>query len=110
MWMRTHLRDYGYTFHKVPIYCDSKSAIAITPNPVQHSKTKHIDIRKSMAEENIHDQSVQMDDHDPNVSREMPMPPSRSHFSEVGADTDLRLINPQDYLPLSPNSHHTSSA
>ncbi|KAI3770920.1 hypothetical protein L6452_02068 [Arctium lappa] len=45
LWMRTQLRDYGYTFHKVPIYYDSKSAIAITSNPVQHSKIKHIDIR-----------------------------------------------------------------
>ncbi|KAL0370487.1 UNVERIFIED_CONTAM: Retrovirus-related Pol polyprotein from transposon RE2 [Sesamum angustifolium] len=27
------------------IYCDNKSAIAITKNPVQHSRTKHIDIK-----------------------------------------------------------------
>ncbi|GJU23401.1 retrovirus-related pol polyprotein from transposon TNT 1-94 [Tanacetum coccineum] len=30
---------------EIPVYCDSKSAIAISCNPVQHSKTKHIDIR-----------------------------------------------------------------
>ncbi|KAI3665009.1 hypothetical protein L6452_43625 [Arctium lappa] len=45
MWMRTQLRDYGFKFDKIPIYCDSKSAIAISANPVQHTKTKHIDVR-----------------------------------------------------------------
>ncbi|KAI3678345.1 hypothetical protein L6452_37633 [Arctium lappa] len=45
LWMRTQLRDYGFKFDKIPIYCDSKSAIAISANPVQHTKTKHIDVR-----------------------------------------------------------------
>ncbi|KAI3681195.1 hypothetical protein L6452_35980 [Arctium lappa] len=45
LWMRTQLRDYGFHFNKIPIYCDSKSAIAISANPVQHTKTKHIDVR-----------------------------------------------------------------
>ncbi|KAI3666993.1 hypothetical protein L6452_42034 [Arctium lappa] len=43
LWMRTQLRDYGFKFDKIPIYCNSKSAIAISANPVQHTKTKHID-------------------------------------------------------------------
>ncbi|GJW04438.1 hypothetical protein Tco_1563294 [Tanacetum coccineum] len=42
--MRTQLLDYGYRYHKIPIYCDSKSAIAIFCNLVQHSRTKHINI------------------------------------------------------------------
>ncbi|GJQ94112.1 hypothetical protein Tco_0005251 [Tanacetum coccineum] len=45
IWMRTQLLDYGYKYNRIPMYCDSKSAIAISCNPVQHSKTKHIDIR-----------------------------------------------------------------
>nr|GEW16854.1 retrovirus-related Pol polyprotein from transposon TNT 1-94 [Tanacetum cinerariifolium] len=36
------LTDYGFLFNMIPIYCDSKSAIAISCNPVQHSRTKHI--------------------------------------------------------------------
>nr|GEY10492.1 retrovirus-related Pol polyprotein from transposon TNT 1-94 [Tanacetum cinerariifolium] len=32
LWMRTQLTDYGFFFDKVPIYCDSKSAIAISCN------------------------------------------------------------------------------
>nr|GFB48258.1 uncharacterized mitochondrial protein AtMg00810-like [Tanacetum cinerariifolium] len=33
LWMRTQLADYGFFYDKVPIYCDSKSAIAISCNP-----------------------------------------------------------------------------
>nr|GEX79360.1 retrovirus-related Pol polyprotein from transposon TNT 1-94 [Tanacetum cinerariifolium] len=45
LWMRTQLTDYGFFYDKVPIYCDSKSTIAISCNPVQHTRTKHIDVR-----------------------------------------------------------------
>nr|GFB70681.1 uncharacterized mitochondrial protein AtMg00810-like [Tanacetum cinerariifolium] len=44
LWMGTQLTDYGFFYDKVPIYCDSKSAIAISCNPVQHTRTKHIDV------------------------------------------------------------------
>nr|GEX94331.1 hypothetical protein [Tanacetum cinerariifolium] len=45
LWMRTQLTDYGFFYDKVPIYCDSKSAIVISCNPVEHTRTKHIDLR-----------------------------------------------------------------
>nr|GEX56633.1 hypothetical protein [Tanacetum cinerariifolium] len=34
LWMRTQLTDYGFHFDKMPMYCDSKAAIAISCNPV----------------------------------------------------------------------------
>nr|GEX90965.1 hypothetical protein [Tanacetum cinerariifolium] len=34
LWMRTQLIDYGFHFDKIPMYCDSKAAIAISCNPV----------------------------------------------------------------------------
>ncbi|GJZ22292.1 retrovirus-related pol polyprotein from transposon TNT 1-94 [Tanacetum coccineum] len=43
LWLRTQLTDYGFHFDKILMYCDSKAAIAISCNPVQHSRTKHID-------------------------------------------------------------------
>nr|GEZ57876.1 retrotransposon protein, putative, unclassified [Tanacetum cinerariifolium] len=46
LWMRTQLTDYAYHFNKIPIYCDSKSAIAISCNPVQPSRTKHIAVKE----------------------------------------------------------------
>ncbi|GJT46523.1 hypothetical protein Tco_0955238 [Tanacetum coccineum] len=42
MWMRTQLKDYGFNYNKIPLYYDSWSAIAISCNLVQHSRTKHI--------------------------------------------------------------------
>nr|GEZ66882.1 retrovirus-related Pol polyprotein from transposon TNT 1-94 [Tanacetum cinerariifolium] len=45
LWMRTQIIDYGFHFDKIPIYCDLKAALAISYNPVQHSRTKHIDVR-----------------------------------------------------------------
>nr|GEY33807.1 hypothetical protein [Tanacetum cinerariifolium] len=53
LWMRTQLTDYGYHFDKIPIYCDSKSAIAIYCNPVQHSRTKHIVVRYHFIKEHV---------------------------------------------------------
>nr|GFB78556.1 hypothetical protein [Tanacetum cinerariifolium] len=44
LWMRTQLTDYGFHFDKIPMCCDSKATIAISCNPVQHSRTKHIDV------------------------------------------------------------------
>ncbi|GJR71779.1 hypothetical protein Tco_0084144 [Tanacetum coccineum] len=53
IWMHTQLLDYGYKYNRIPMYCDSKSAIAISCNPVQHSKTKHIDIRYHFIKEHV---------------------------------------------------------
>nr|GEX12927.1 retrovirus-related Pol polyprotein from transposon TNT 1-94 [Tanacetum cinerariifolium] len=44
LWMRSHLKDYGFAFNKIPLYCDNCSAIALYCNNVQHSQSKHIDI------------------------------------------------------------------
>ncbi|GJT23621.1 hypothetical protein Tco_0893558 [Tanacetum coccineum] len=44
LWMRSQLKDYGFDFNKIPLYCDNKSAIALCCNNVQHSRSKHIDI------------------------------------------------------------------
>nr|GEU45489.1 Gag-Pol polyprotein [Tanacetum cinerariifolium] len=44
---------YGFHFDKIPMYCDSKAAIAISCNPVQHSRTKHIDVRYHFIKEKV---------------------------------------------------------
>nr|GEZ32936.1 hypothetical protein [Tanacetum cinerariifolium] len=44
---------YGFHFDKIHMYCDSKAAIAISCNPVQHSRTKHIDVRYHFIKEKV---------------------------------------------------------
>ena len=51
--MRNQLFYYGFKLEKIPIFCDNISAIAITQNPVQHSRTKHIDIRYHFIREHV---------------------------------------------------------
>jgi hypothetical protein len=43
--MRQTLWDFGYNLSKVPLLCDNESAIRLVDNLVEHSRTKHIDIR-----------------------------------------------------------------
>jgi hypothetical protein len=43
--MRKTLRDFGYNLSKVPLLYDNESAICLADNPVEHSRTKHIDIQ-----------------------------------------------------------------
>nr|GEX25882.1 hypothetical protein [Tanacetum cinerariifolium] len=52
-WMRSQLSDYGFDFNKIPLYCDNRSAIALCCNNVQHSRSKHIDIRHHFIQEQV---------------------------------------------------------
>ena len=45
LWMKNVLTDYGISQGTMVVYCDNSSAINISKNPVQQSKTKHIEIR-----------------------------------------------------------------
>ncbi|GJX46789.1 hypothetical protein Tco_0271979 [Tanacetum coccineum] len=45
LWMKSQLTEYDILYEKVPIFYDNTSTIAISNNPVLHSRTKHIDIR-----------------------------------------------------------------
>ncbi|GJV06212.1 retrovirus-related pol polyprotein from transposon TNT 1-94 [Tanacetum coccineum] len=53
MWMRTQLKDYGFNYNKIPLYCDSQSAIEISCNPIQHSRTKDINVRYHFIKEQV---------------------------------------------------------
>nr|GFC70702.1 retrovirus-related Pol polyprotein from transposon TNT 1-94 [Tanacetum cinerariifolium] len=74
LWMRTQLMDYGFIFKKIPIYCDSKSAIAISCNPVQHSRTKHIAVRYHFIKEHV----------------------EKDHFNYLVRRLGMRSLSPQE--------------
>ena len=43
LWMRQTLKEYGVHCDKVPLLCANESTIKIGHNPMQHSRTKHIE-------------------------------------------------------------------
>ena len=51
--MKQTLKDYGIHLKQVLRYCDNESAIKIANNPVQHSKTKHIEIRHHFLRDHV---------------------------------------------------------
>nr|GEU38780.1 retrovirus-related Pol polyprotein from transposon TNT 1-94 [Tanacetum cinerariifolium] len=58
--MRTQLLDYGFRYNKIPMYRDSKSAIAISCNLVQHSHTKQINIRYHFIKEHVEKCTIEL--------------------------------------------------
>ena len=51
--MKQTLLDYGVVLEKVPLLCDNESAVKLANNPVQHSRTKHIDIRHHFLRDHV---------------------------------------------------------
>jgi hypothetical protein len=44
LWMKATLKDFGINFKNVPLLSDNESAMKLTNNPVQHQRTKYIDV------------------------------------------------------------------
>ncbi|GKG00024.1 hypothetical protein Tco_0301714 [Tanacetum coccineum] len=51
---------YGFAFNQIPMYCDNQSAIALCCNSVQHSCSKHIDIRHYFIKEQVERKVVEL--------------------------------------------------
>ena len=45
LWIKQQMKDYGLYFDHIPINCNNTSAINLSKNPIQHLRTKHIEIR-----------------------------------------------------------------
>ena len=53
LWIKHQLQDYHINLGCVPIMCDNTSAISLTKNLIQHSKTKHIKIRHHFSRDEV---------------------------------------------------------
>ena len=53
LWIIQQLHDFGINQKQIPIRCDNMSAINITKNPVQHSRTKHIEVRHHFIRDHV---------------------------------------------------------
>nr|GEX17993.1 hypothetical protein [Tanacetum cinerariifolium]GEX68146.1 hypothetical protein [Tanacetum cinerariifolium] len=57
---RRKLTEYGFAFNKIPLYCDNKSVIALYCKNVQHSRSKHIDVRYDFIKEQMENSMVEL--------------------------------------------------
>ncbi|GJX60538.1 hypothetical protein Tco_0291928 [Tanacetum coccineum] len=60
LWMKSQLSDYDIHYKMVQIFCDNTSSIAISNNPVLHSRTKHIDIRYHFIKDHILKEDIEL--------------------------------------------------
>nr|GEZ72127.1 hypothetical protein [Tanacetum cinerariifolium] len=60
LWMRSQLTDYRFDFNKIPLYLDSQSAISLSCNTVQHSRTKHIVVRYHFIKKQVKNRVVEL--------------------------------------------------
>ena len=58
LWMKRLLYDYGIPQDTMCMFCDNTSAINLSKNPVQHSKSKHIEIRYHFIRDLVEDKVV----------------------------------------------------
>ncbi|GJX18503.1 retrovirus-related pol polyprotein from transposon TNT 1-94 [Tanacetum coccineum] len=61
LWMKQALVDYGIRLDDIPIMCDNKGAIDLSKNPVQHSRTKHIEIRHHFLRANVQKRNISIE-------------------------------------------------
>ena len=62
LYMKQTLLDYGVVLEKVPLLCDNESAIKLANNPVQHSRTKHIDIGHHFLRDHVAKNDILLED------------------------------------------------
>ncbi|GJR51185.1 hypothetical protein Tco_1401706 [Tanacetum coccineum] len=60
LWMRSQLTDYGFKFNKIHLYSDNKGVIVLSCNNVQHSRSKHIDVRYHFIKEQVENGVVEL--------------------------------------------------
>ena len=54
LWLRRLLTEIGFApTSEMDLFCDNKEAIAIAHNPIQHDRTKHVEIDRHLIKENL---------------------------------------------------------
>ncbi|PRQ17544.1 putative RNA-directed DNA polymerase [Rosa chinensis] len=54
LWLRNLLHDLGFKLRStMQLYCDNRAAIDISQNPVQHDRTKHVEVDRHFIKEKL---------------------------------------------------------
>ncbi|KAL6311020.1 hypothetical protein AAG906_006922 [Vitis piasezkii] len=61
LWLRLLLQDLGYLSRQpIRLFCDNKVACNISHNPVQHDRTKHVEVNKFFIKEKLDDKIMEL--------------------------------------------------
>ncbi|GKC85860.1 retrovirus-related pol polyprotein from transposon TNT 1-94 [Tanacetum coccineum] len=90
LWMKQALVDYGVRLDDIPIMCDNKGAIDLSKNPVQHSRTKHIEIRHHFLRDNIQKGNISIEkvSSEDNIADILTKPLKREPFNYLRLEVD----------------------
>ncbi|GJV77777.1 copia protein [Tanacetum coccineum] len=102
LWMKQALIDYDVRLDDVPIMCDNKGAIDLSKNPVQHSRTKHIEIRHHFLRDNVQKGHISIEKVPSvdNIADILTKPLKRESFNylrEMNLEDELRYT--KSYIP-----------
>jgi len=98
LWLKQQLSDFGLSLSKIPLKCDNTSAINLTKNPVQHSRTKHIEIRHHFIHDHVSngDCEVQFIETDKQLVDFFTKPLARDRFNLLR--TELGILDVSNVL------------
>jgi hypothetical protein len=60
LWMRQTLKDFNISMSQVPLLRDNESAIKLANNPVQHQRSKHIEVRHHFLRDHVEKKDIQL--------------------------------------------------
>ena len=61
LWIKQQLKDYGYGVSPISIRCDNTSAINLSKNSIQHSRSKHSDIHHHLLRDHVQNGDVMLE-------------------------------------------------
>ncbi|KAH9663295.1 hypothetical protein KPL70_019630 [Citrus sinensis] len=92
IWIQRLLEELEHKQQKIPVFCDSQSALHIARNPAFHSRTKHIGVQYHFVREVVEDGSVDL---------------QKIHTNENLADVLTKPINTDNCGPAAPTNFLT---
>jgi hypothetical protein len=61
LWLQQILSEFGFQHqHPTSLWCDNQSAIKLAKDPVQHQRSKHIELHMHFIRKLIHDQVIEV--------------------------------------------------
>ena len=61
LWIKRILRDLGIEVSEpMNLYCDNQAAVKIANNPVQHDRTKHVEIDRHFIKDHLEKKTIKL--------------------------------------------------